>query len=118
MMQGQWNPKRKTAAGILVAMSLCIPAGALAAEKSFERTLSVNGAVTMKVSTGSGSIRVSPGSDSQVHIVGRVKSQNSWFGGSSDDQVQKVANNPPINQAGNIIHIGDMGRLRYAPRFD
>src|ERR1700722_11833478 len=96
----------KEAAGVLVAMSLCLPA-AFAAEKSFDRTLSVNGPVTLRVSTGSGYIHVSPGSDNQVHIVGRVKSNNSWFGGSSDDVVSRVAANPPINQAGNIIRVGD-----------
>src|SRR5580692_3015231 len=96
----------KEAAGVLVAMSLCLPA-AFAAERSFDRTLSVNGAVTLHVSTGSGYIRVSPGSDNQVHIVGHVKGSNSWWGGSSDDAVSKVTGNPPINQAGNIIRVGE-----------
>src|ERR1700723_4247471 len=98
----------KEAAGVLVAMSLCLPA-AFAAERSFDRTLSVNGAVTLHVSTGAGYIHVSPGSDNQVHIVGHVKSGgNSWWGGgSSDDAVSRVANNPPINQAGNIIRVGE-----------
>ena len=30
-------------------------------------------------------------------------------GGSSEDAVAKVAGNPPINQAGNIIRLGDVG---------
>ena len=99
----------KTAADVLVALSLCIPAAGFAAEKSFDRTLSVNGPVTLRVSTGSGYVHVSPGSDSQVHIVGHVKSGNSWWGGSSEDAVNEVAGNPPISQAGNIIRVGDMG---------
>jgi hypothetical protein len=107
-MQTRWNPSSKAAAGILVAMSMCLPAVALAAERSFDRTLTVNGPVTLHVSTGAGYIHVSPGSDSQVHIVGHVKSSgNSWFGGSSDDAVSRVASNPPINQAGNIIRVGE-----------
>ena len=73
------NVNRKLATGVLVALSLCIPAAGFAAEKSFDRTLSVNGPVTLRVSTGSGNIRVSSGSDSQVHIVGHVKSSNSWW---------------------------------------
>jgi hypothetical protein len=105
-MQTRWNLSRKAATGILVAMTMCLPA-AFAAEKSFDRTLSVNGPVTLHVSTGSGYIHVSPGSDNQVHIAGRVKSNNSWFGGSSDDAVARVASNPPIDQAGNIIRVGD-----------
>ena len=108
-MQTRWNPSRKAAAGILVAMLMYLPMAAMAAEKSFDRTLNVNGPVTLHVSTGSGYIHVSPGSDGQVHIVGHVKSSgNSWFGGgSSDDSVSRVANNPPINQAGNIIRVGE-----------
>src|SRR6202012_1956416 len=106
-MQSQLNLSRRKAAAILVAMTMCLPA-AFAAEKSFDRTLSVNGPVTLRVSTGSGYIRISPGSDNQVHIMGRVKSNNnSWFGGSSDDAVARVASNPPIDQAGNIIRVGD-----------
>jgi hypothetical protein len=107
-MQTRWKPSRKAAAGILVAMSMYLPVAALAAERSFDRTLTVNGPVTLHVSTGAGYIHVSPGSDNQVHIVGHVKSSNSWWGGgSSDDAVSRVANNPPINQAGNIIRVGE-----------
>jgi len=108
-MQSQSKFTRKAAAAILVAMTTCLPA-AFAAEKSFDRTLSVNGPVTLRVSTGSGYIHVSPGSDNQVHIVGHVKSGgSSWlgWGGSSDDAVARVAANPPIDQAGNIIRVGD-----------
>jgi hypothetical protein len=106
-MQSQWTPSRKAATGIL-AMSLCLQAAAFAAEKSFDRTLGVNGPVTLHVSTGSGYIHVSPGSDNQVHIVGHVKGSNSWWGGgSSDEAVAKVADTPPIDQAGNIIRVGD-----------
>ena len=42
---------------------------AFASEATFEKTLSVSGAVTLHVSTGSGNIHITPGSDSQVHIL-------------------------------------------------
>jgi DUF4097 and DUF4098 domain-containing protein YvlB len=101
---------RKAAGLVLAALSLCLPATGFAAEQSFDRTLTVNGPVTLRVATGSGNIRVSPGSDNQVHVVGHVKSNhNSWFGGSTDDAVGKVVQDPPISQAGNIIRIGDTG---------
>jgi Putative adhesin len=104
-MQSRSSLTRKAVTAILVAV--CLPA-AFAAEKSFDRTLSVNGPVTLHVSTGSGYIHVSPGSDNQVHIVGHVKGSNSWWGGgSSDEAVAGVASNPPIDQAGNIIRVGD-----------
>jgi len=74
----------------------------LASEATFERTLSVNGKVELTVNTGSGSIHISRGSSSQVHIVGKVRSD--W--GAGEDRVREIANNPPIEQTGNIIRIG------------
>jgi hypothetical protein len=78
---------------------------ALAAESTFERTLSVSGTVTLHISTGSGYIHIKPGSDSQVHIFGRVKS--NW--GSGEDRVREIAAHPPIEQTGSIIRVGQDG---------
>lgn len=75
---------------------------ALAAEATFERNLTVNGRVELTVSTGSGGIHITRGSDNQVHIFGRVRS--GW--GVSESRVREVAANPPIEQTGNIIRIG------------
>jgi len=75
---------------------------AVASEATFERTLSVSGTVTLHVSTGSGNIHIMPGTDNQVHIFGRVKS--GW--GSNDQKVHEVADHPPIEQTGSIVHIG------------
>jgi Putative adhesin len=105
-MQTHSNLPRRAAATILVAMTMYLPA-AMAAEKSFDRTLQVNGPVTLHVATGSGYIHVAPGSENQVRIVGHVKSRDSFWGGSSEDAVGRVATNPPIDQAGNIIRVGE-----------
>jgi DUF4097 and DUF4098 domain-containing protein YvlB len=75
---------------------------ALASEQTFDRTLSVSGHVELNVATGSGNIHITRGSGSQVHIFGRVKS--SW--GANDDKVREIAANPPIEQTGNIVRIG------------
>src|SRR5271154_2766726 len=75
---------------------------ALAAEATFERTLPVSGTVTLHVSTGSGYIHIKPGSDNQVHIFGRVKS--NW--GSGEERVREIAANPPIEQTGSILRVG------------
>lgn len=75
---------------------------ALANEATFERNLTVNGHVELTVSTGSGHIHITHGSGDRVHIVGRVKS--NW--GGNEQKVQEIANNPPIEQTGNIIRIG------------
>jgi len=76
---------------------------ALANEATFERTLSVNGHVELTVSTGSGHIHITKGSGDKVHIFGRVKS--NW--GGNEDKVREIAANPPIDQTGNIIRIGE-----------
>jgi DUF4097 and DUF4098 domain-containing protein YvlB len=78
---------------------------ALAAESTFERTLSVSGAVTLHISTGSGYIHLKPGPDNQIHIFGRVKS--NW--GGSEEQVREVAAHPPIEQTGSIVRVGGNG---------
>jgi DUF4097 and DUF4098 domain-containing protein YvlB len=71
----------------------------------FELTLSVNGIVTLRISTSSGYVHVFRGPDGQVHVVGQVKANRSRLG-SSLDAVAKVVSEPPIDQAGNIIRIG------------
>jgi hypothetical protein len=94
-------------AALLLSGLLVAPATASASEASFDRSLTVSGNVSVYVSTGSGYVHISPGSDNQIHIIGHVKSGNgSWFGGSSDDRVKQIANNPPIQQSGNEVHIG------------
>jgi DUF4097 and DUF4098 domain-containing protein YvlB len=75
---------------------------ALASEATFERTLSVNGRVELSVATGSGNIHVTHGAGNQVHIFGKVKS--GW--GASEERVREIAAHPPIEQTGNIVHIG------------
>jgi len=75
---------------------------AYAAEATFDRTLKVNGKVDLSVATGSGSIRITHGADGQIHVSGRVRSSF----GASDEQVRQIADNPPIEQTGNIVRIG------------
>jgi DUF4097 and DUF4098 domain-containing protein YvlB len=75
---------------------------ALASEATFERNLTVNGHVELNVSTGSGHIHLTHGSGDRIHILGHVKS--NW--GSNDAKVQEIAKNPPIEQTGNIVRIG------------
>src|SRR6201998_2403435 len=75
---------------------------ALANEATFERNLTVNGHVELAVATGSGHIHITHGSGDRVHIFGRVKS--NW--GGSEQKVTEIANNPPVEQTGNIIRIG------------
>ena len=100
-------------AAALTAATLGIPALALASDGTFDKTLSVNGAVQLEVSTGSGYVHVTPGSDNQVHIVGHVRANHGWMGGSGDDQVKQVVDNPPIQQTGNTIRVGQLHESRF-----
>jgi DUF4097 and DUF4098 domain-containing protein YvlB len=89
-------------AALALAAAPLVALPALATEATFERTLNVNGHVELSVSTGSGNIHLTHGSDSQIHIFGKVKS--NW--GGSEEKVHEIAANPPIEQTGNIVRIG------------
>jgi DUF4097 and DUF4098 domain-containing protein YvlB len=91
--------KRIALAAAILALA-AVPA--LANEATFDRNLTVNGHVELTVSTGSGHIHITKGSDNRVHIFGRVKS--NW--GGNEQKVQEIANNPPIEQTGSIIRVG------------
>ena len=89
-----------TATAVLMAAAL----PALASEATFERNLSVNGRVELTVNTGSGNIHITRGSDNQIHIFGKVHS-NNW-NGDNEAACREIAANPPIEQTGNIVRIG------------
>jgi Toastrack DUF4097 len=71
---------------------------------SFARTLHVSGAVNLQVETGAGSISVRPGNASEVKVCAHVRRSN-WFG-ASQEAVDRLINNPPVQQSGNDIRIG------------
>jgi hypothetical protein len=75
-------------------------------EGTFDRTLSLNGAPTVSVSTGSGYVHVSSGPDNQVHVTGHVRANPSWFGSDADARVKQTVASPPIAQSGNTITVG------------
>lgn len=97
-MQLRW-----AAAALALALT---PAAMFAAEGTFDKTLSVNGTANLNVSTGSGYIHVTPGPDGSIHIIGHVHASMGWLGGSADERVRRVTDNPPIMQNGNNIEVG------------
>lgn len=93
-------------AGVVVAAGVLIFAPAVhAAECRFDRTLNVSGNGALDVSTGSGELKVVAGDGSHVHISGHAQAKNGWFGGDQGD-VQRICDNPPIQQAGNEVKVG------------
>lgn len=90
---------------LTLAALLTVSAAALA-DANFERTLTISGQSDLYVSTGSGNIRIHPGNDNQVHIVGHVHAGWNAFG-DVQARVRRVADNPPIEQSGNTVRIGE-----------
>jgi Putative adhesin len=93
----------------IAAMLTLAAATAFAADGNFERTLSAGSSPNVSVSTGSGQIRLHPGSGDQIHIVAHLHSSHGWMSGGSDtdSRIQQIINNPPIVQSGNDITIGE-----------
>jgi len=91
----------------LLALSTTAFAAPRAADGNFDRTLSVSSQPDLYISTGSGSIRVHPGSGSQIHIVGHVHASWSAFG-DVNSRIQHIVDNPPITQSGNALHVGEV----------
>ena len=75
-------------------------------EGQFERTLQVSGQPDLYVSSGSGTIRIHPGSDSEIHVTAHIHA--GWNGGGDiDERIRRIAANPPVQQSGSTIHIGE-----------
>jgi DUF4097 and DUF4098 domain-containing protein YvlB len=97
---------------VIVGLSVAIygPALAHAADASFHRSLNVNGNVTLNVCTSSGDIHVFGVDGNTIQISGNVHSASTWhsFGGfSSPVDIKKIADNPPIQQTGSVVNVGN-----------
>ena len=101
--------KVRAAQAALAILALAAPAcawdGRETAEGQFMRTLNVTGAVDLNVRTGAGSITVTPGTGSEVRVLGKIKVRRDSL---SDARalVRDIEANPPIEQTGNTIRIG------------
>src|SRR5204862_6862349 len=75
-------------------------------EGTFERTLTVSGPVDLEVRTGSGDIQIRAGADNSVHLIGRIRARSSELGDRPEQRMAQIQAHPPVEQAGNAIHIG------------
>jgi Putative adhesin len=80
------------------------------AEGAFDRTLKTSGPVDLTVETGTGSISVHAGDGSSVHVSAKIRVNEDWHVSTSEAEakVKKLEANPPIEQNGNTIHIGEI----------
>lgn len=92
----------------LTAALLLAAATAAFADSDFERTLSTSAQPDLYVANGSGRIKIYPGTDSQVHIKAHVYA-GGWGSRDRDidDRIRRIVANPPIQQSGNNIHVGE-----------
>jgi hypothetical protein len=91
----------------MVTAGIC----AAEAEGSFDRSLSVSGAVDLDVVTDSGGITVTPGASGSVRIHAILKAQHGWFdSGDIEQRIREIERNPPIEQNGSQIRIGYVHR--------
>ena len=69
---------------------------------SFDRTVSVSGTAQLAVSTGSGDIQITHGSGNQIRIHGQIHVKHE----GSKEHARQIAANPPIEQNGDMIRVG------------
>ena len=81
-----------------------------AAEQSFTKTINLRNRLDLTILSGAGTIQISEGPAGVLRITGHVKA-NDWH--PSDDRLRDIAARPPIEQNGNVIHIGTAGELAH-----
>lgn len=77
-------------------------------EGTFERTFNVNGPVELDLSTGSGDVRVTPGSNGEVHVRGEIHARG-WSEDNAQEKLRRIQSNPPVSQDNNLIRVGATG---------
>jgi Putative adhesin len=72
---------------------------------SFDRTLSVTGAVDLDVETNSGHITVRQGTANTVHIRATISVSDTADSAGVEQRARDIEANPPIRQNGNTIRV-------------
>jgi len=82
------------------------------ASGTFDRTLSVSGPIRLELNNTSGDVSITGSADGKVHIHGTARASGIGFD-SPDKRMSALLANPPIEQHGATIRIGEeMRRLR------
>lgn len=97
----------RIAAAVVVLAAFPLAASA-EVRGSFDQTLQVSGPVDLSVKSGSGSITVTTGPDGTVQVIGKIYAHRD----RAEANVRYLEQNPPIEQNGNTITIGDIDRNR------
>ena len=87
-------------------LGLLLSAPATTRAEDFHRSLTVSSQPDLYVSTGSGNIRIFPGSGSQIEITGHVHAGWGAFG-DVHARIERILDHPPIQQSGNTVRVGE-----------
>jgi DUF4097 and DUF4098 domain-containing protein YvlB len=79
------------------------------ASGSFDRTLSVSGPIRLELNNTSGDVSISGSADGKVHIHGTARASGMGFE-NPDKRLSELLANPPIEQHGATIRIGEERR--------
>ena len=105
--------------GVVLAALAAVLAATLGAveavNNSFERTLTVSEPVELSVHTGSGDISIRAGDADRVQVKGTVNAPHS-SAETVREIVEALEADPPIEQDGNAIGVGDLRRHRFGKR--
>jgi hypothetical protein len=91
---------------VLPLILLAAPAFAREAG-TFDRVLTVAGAADLDVQTGSGHISVRSGAGNSVHVRGIINISD-FADAATEQRAREIQANPPIQQTGNAIRIGQL----------
>jgi DUF4097 and DUF4098 domain-containing protein YvlB len=76
-----------------------------ASEGRFERVLNVTGPVSLELAAESEDVKLVTGSSRRVRIAAEF-SVKAWSSSEASRRVREFTENPPIEQNGNVVHIG------------
>jgi hypothetical protein len=74
-------------------------------EGGFDRQFTVNGPVSLELTSGKGDAHITSGPSGEVRVHGDI-SVKAWSSESGRRRLQQVEANPPLSQEGSLIRIG------------
>ena len=104
---------------VVVMAALCVLAPATAgqgANGEFQRTLTMRTVSAVHVRTGAGRIEIRMGQPGRVEITGRITATELPRSSqpTAEARVRRVEANPPIEQRGDSVHLGEPGGRDWA----
>jgi len=91
----------------LAAACLAFSTSAFSTEGHFDRILPVAGPVEVAVRTGAGTLTVSAGDESSVHVHATIRAWGGLFSGEeAEKRIHYLETHPPLEQHGDTITLG------------